>query len=77
MMEMYQAANRLTAKSAITPDDIEKIETKIEIADDLINELNITKNSVLGIKNNKLVSSLGNLLKNKKSALATLVKGRL
>lgn len=77
MMEMYQTAKLLTATTAETPADIEKIETKIEIANDLISELNITKNSVLGIKNNKLISSLDTLLKNKRNALVTLVKGRL
>lgn len=77
MMEMYQTAKLLTATAAETPEDIEKIETKIEIANDLISELNVTKNSVLGIKNNKLISSLDTLLKNKRNALVTLVKGRL
>lgn len=77
MMEMHQVAKQLTATSAVTPEDIEKIETKIEIADDLISELNVTKNSVLGIKNNKLVNSLETLLKNRRNALTILVKGRL
>ncbi|MBC7428186.1 MAG: hypothetical protein H7336_06215 [Bacteriovorax sp.] len=77
MMEMYQTARQLTAISAVTPEDIEKIESKIEIANDLISELTVTKNSVLGIKNNKLISSLDTLLKSKKNALMTLVKGRL
>ena len=49
-------ANLLIASDVLTGADwIEDIENKIDMASDLLNELNITKNSILGIKNKTLI----------------------
>lgn len=77
MMEMYQVAQQLNSPPPNNAAQIESIEDKIDVASNLIAELEVTKNSVLGIKNNQLVSSLETLLRNKKNGLMNLVNGRL
>lgn len=78
MLEINQVANQLTVNGPpTTAKEIEAIESKIDIAEDLIAELEMSKNTVLGIKNQRLISSLDSLLKKRRNLLLNAIKERL
>jgi len=77
-MEMYQFAKNLNPEVKLNSiEALESTEDKLEIVKNLISELKTEKNSVLGIKNAKLISSLSTLLNNKKEKLINSTGGRL
>lgn len=77
MMEINQIQRQLSVSTFTgTVEEIEKIEAKIDLSEDILAELEMSKNSVLGIKNTKIITSLETLIKNKRSSLLDFLKRR-
>lgn len=75
-MEIYTLIQNINGVQARTKEDLSSIEKKIEILDSLIAEVSISKDSILGKNNQKLLLPMLKILNQKKGLLiATFNKG--